>query len=105
MFGIKALSRKLDVAIALLRILTKQGRITMKELEDLTAAVTANTTVEQSAATLITGLAGQVQALADAAKTAGTGVDPAAVETLAQQLNTSATALSAAITANTPAAQ
>ena len=67
----------------------------MADLTALTAQVAATTTVEQSAITLIQGLAAQI---------AAAGTDPAALAALTTSLNTSATALSAAITANTPAA-
>lgn len=67
----------------------------MSNLDSLTAAVKANTDVEQSAIALIADIA---QRLADA-KT-----DPAAVQALADQLNANAAALSAAVVANTPAA-
>jgi glutamate-1-semialdehyde aminotransferase len=65
------------------------------DLAALTAQVTQNTTVEQSAITLIQGLAAQLVANAN---------DPAAIAALAASLNTSATSLAAAVTANTPAA-
>jgi hypothetical protein len=58
----------------------------------LTAQVTANTTVEASAVTLIQGLAAQI------GQAAG---DPAAVQALSDKLKTSADALASAITANT----
>ncbi len=64
------------------------------DLTALQAQVQTNTEVEASAVTLIQGIA---QQLADA-KT-----DPAAVQAIADQLNTSATALAAAVAANTPA--
>lgn len=63
------------------------------DLDALTAQVAANTTVEQSAITLINGLAAQIASLKN---------DPAAIAALAAKLQTSAAALSAAITANTP---
>ena len=66
-----------------------------KEMDDLTAQVAAQTTVEQSAITLIEGLAAQL---------AAAGTDPAKLAALTTQLKTSADALSAAITANTPVA-
>lgn len=73
-----------------------KGAITMSiALADLTAAVNKSTTVEQSAITMIQGLAAQIAANA---------TDPAAVSALASQLNAGADALAAAITANTPAA-
>lgn len=80
--------RKLDI------ILTEDKRMSV-ELDALTAQVAANTAVEQSAVTLIQGLAAQIAA--------NTG-DPAKLTALASQLKTSADSLAAAITANTPAA-
>ena len=65
-------------------------------LSDLQAQVTAQTTVEQSAITLIQSLAAQI--------TAANGVSPAAVEAVVAQFQSSASALAAAVTANTPAA-
>jgi hypothetical protein len=64
-------------------------------LAALQAQVQQNTTVEASAVTLIQGLAAQITAA---------GTDPAALAALTTNLNTSATALAAAIAANTPAA-
>ncbi len=61
-------------------------------LDELQAQVTQNTQVEQSAIVLIQGLAAQIAANA---------TDPAKIQALADQLNTSATALAAAVTANT----
>ena len=82
------LNSKLDTII--------KGLQTMaSDLTALTAQVEQNTTVEGSAITLLQGLAAKIASLAN---------DPAAIAALATQLNTSATALSAAITANTPAA-
>ena len=67
----------------------------MAALDDLTAQVAANTTVEASAVTLIQGLAAQL---------AAAGTDPAKLASLQASLKTSADSLAAAITANTPAA-
>jgi hypothetical protein len=71
----------------------------MSALDDLKAEVAATVSVEQSAITLIQGIALQLQdALA-----ASANPDPALVD-LTTQLKTNADALAAAITANTPAA-
>jgi hypothetical protein len=75
-------------------ILAKGERIMSAELDALTAQVQANTEVEASAVTLIQGLAAQI---------AANTTDPAALTALSEQLKTSADALAAAITANTPA--
>lgn len=86
------IERKLD---AVLSLLTLYGDRTMSDLAALTAQVAQNTSVEQSAVTLIQGLASQL---------AAAGTDPVALSALQSQLNASATALAAAVTANTPAA-
>jgi chromosome segregation ATPase len=67
----------------------------MSALDDLTAQVQANTNLEQSAVQAIQGIAKQLQ-------DALTNNDSAALQALAQQLNSSAAALGSAITANTP---
>ena len=66
-----------------------------KDIVSLTAQVAQNTSVEASAVTLIQGIAAQLA-------TAIASGDPAALDALQAQLATSATALAAAITANTP---
>jgi hypothetical protein len=76
-------------------LLHREGHVIMSALDDLTAQVTANTSLEQSAITLIQGLAAQL---------AAAGTDPAKLAALTTQLNSSSAALAAAITANTPAA-
>lgn len=63
------------------------------ELDALKAEVARNTTVTQSAITLIQGLAAKIDEL----KT-----DPAALSALAAELRGSADSLSQAVTANTP---
>ena len=65
-----------------------------QQVQDLQAAVANEITVEQSAITLI-------QNLATAIKGAASTGDLAAVETLAQEINTNAAALAAAVAANT----
>lgn len=67
----------------------------MADLTQLTADVAADTTVDQSAITLIQGLAAQL---------AAAGTDPVALAALSTQLETNAAAIAAAVTANTPAA-
>ena len=66
-----------------------------KELDDLTAEVAQDTTIEASAVTLIQGLVAQITAA---------GTDPAKLAALTASLTTSSTALAAAVAANTPAA-
>jgi len=64
----------------------------MAAIDDLTAQVAANKTVEGSALTLINGFA---------ARLAAAGVDPAKLSALQTDLKTSADALTAAVVANT----
>jgi hypothetical protein len=66
-----------------------------KEVDDLKAEVAADTTVMESAKTLIEGLAAQLHENA---------TDPAAIREIADQLLASRTDLATAVTANTPAA-
>lgn len=67
----------------------------MATLDQLTADVATLTTVDQSAITLINGLAAQIKAA---------GVDPAALKALTDQMEAQSSALAAAVAANTPAA-
>ena len=75
------------------QLMIKENKV-MVDLTALTTQVEQNTAVEASAVTLIQGLAKQI---------ADSATDPAAIAALASKLNASATALAAAITANTPA--
>lgn len=70
----------------------------MSKIDDLTAAVTAEKTVEDSAIALLNGLS---QQLKDALASGNTD---AAVQTVIDSLAANTSALSAAVTANTPAA-
>lgn len=79
-----------------LHTLTEQVKRMSQSLDNLTAAVAQNTSVEGSAVTAIQGLAAQIKAAA--------GDDPAKVQALADQISASSQALADAITANTPAA-
>lgn len=67
----------------------------MADLSTLTSEVQENSDVIASAVSLINGIAAQLAAAA---------TDPAAIAALADQLNTSANELAAAVAANTPAA-
>lgn len=78
----------------LLHIAQTQTKI-MALLDTLTAEVARNTTVEQSAITLLQGLKAQLDAA---------GTDPVALKALSDQLGTNDDALAAAVAANTPAA-
>lgn len=81
--------------LAILKTLRRQVRkmgTTNQALADLQAQVAQNESIEESAVTLITGLAAQI---------AAAGTDPVALKALTDGLNESASDLSAAITANT----
>lgn len=72
--------------------LTQQETTIMADLSALQAEVAKNTTIEQSAITLIQGLAAQIQAA---------GTDPAKLQAIVDQLTANDAALAAAVTANT----
>ncbi len=74
--------------------LSAQEAMQMSALDDLTAAVQQTQNLEQSAVTLIQGLAKQIT-------DAVASNDTAALTDLASKLNTSAAELAAAVTANT----
>jgi hypothetical protein len=86
--ALRRIERKLD-------LLLKKENLIMSTLDTLTAEVANNTSVEQSAVTLL----GNLKAELDAA-----GTDPVALKALSDQLAANDTALAAAIVANTPAA-
>lgn len=67
-----------------------------KEIDDLSTSVAHNTDVEESAITLIQGLAAQI---------AAAGTDPAALQALTDSLNAESTKLAEAVAANTPVAK
>lgn len=87
--------RRLDAIEALLREISKEVKQMANALSDLQAAVAAEDTVIASALTLINGFAAQL---------AAAGTDPAALAALTTDINAKATALAAAVAANTPAA-
>jgi IPT/TIG domain len=88
-----------DKIISLLFSLSQQitavGANMAADLTSITAAVNESVTVEQSAITLINGLANQISLLQN---------DPAALQALSVALTSQATALAAAVTTNTPVA-
>lgn len=90
---------KLDVILDRLdtieTLLILQGADIMTTIDDLTAQVTASTTVEASAIALIQGIAAQLKAA---------GSDPTKLAALSTQLNACAHALADAVAANTAAA-
>jgi hypothetical protein len=89
---LSAINNKLDYLIGFLQ---KEKDAVSTQLDALTVQVAANVSAEQSAITLIQGLAAEIAAHAN---------DPAAITALSNQLQASAQALAAAVTANTPAA-
>jgi hypothetical protein len=91
------LDRIETVVNEILKELKSMSATVSANLLALQAQVTQNTTVEGSAITLIQGIAQQLTA-------ALANSDDSALPALVTQLNTSATALASAITANTPSA-
>lgn len=90
--------RDLDWLLETLKIHIYEGfMITMAAIDDLTAAVAADTTVDASAVTLLN----QLKSLLDAAIASN---DPTALQALSDQLGSNSALLAAAVTANTPAA-
>lgn len=74
-------------------------------LQSLADAVTRSSTVSASAVALINGIAARIQAAVDAALANGASAeDLAPVQAEVDALNSNASDLSAAVTANTPAA-
>lgn len=82
--------RRLD---ELATLITDIGKVMTKELDALQLEVERNTSVDQSAILLLKGLADQLAAIKD---------DPVKIQRLADDLKTSSSALSDAVTANTP---
>ena len=89
------ITQKLDKILDALGSIQRKEEAMGAELDNLTAQVKANGDAEASAIVLIKGLADQIAT----AKT-----DPVALQALSDSLKASATSLSEAITANTPAA-
>lgn len=86
---------RLDNLFRIMRNLQQMELQTMTDLSDLQAAVDEDVTVDQSAITLISGLADQIEALS---------TDPAALAALAAQMRSTSADLAAAVSAHTPAA-
>ena len=85
-------------ARSILDLILKKVNSMSDELSALQASVAKNTTVTQSAITLIQG----IKTALDAAIASG---DPAALTALSASLDADDTALAAAVSANTPAAK
>src|SRR5690348_13468413 len=94
---LSAIEAKLDRVLALLGETSKQRGDIMTTLADIKAKVEAETTVEQSAITLMGGLSQQLKdAIAN-------GADPAVLQSIADELDANNASLAAAVSANTPA--
>lgn len=89
-----ALDERIDQILRIVTATNSRSTAMSTDLTALTDEVQKVQDTEQSAITLIQGLSQQV-------KDAGT--DPAALKSLTDQLDSSASALAAAVTANTPA--
>ncbi len=94
---LKAINAKLDRLLAQAAAQTEREDAMAKTLDDVLADVQAETTVTQSAITLLQGLKAQL----DAAIAAG---DLTKVQQIADGIEANTAALSAAVSANTPAA-
>lgn len=99
----RRIDRNTDAILALASAITtelsrinRSLRTMSAEFDALTAEVSENSDVIESAVTLIQGLADQIRALADAPS-------PAAIQALADKLDAQSNALAAAVAANTSA--
>ena len=91
----RTLNGKLDRLLQMVEaVLGKEFSRMSQALDDLATQVAANTSVEESAVTLINGLAAQL---------AAAGTDPAKLQSLQASLKASAGDLAAAVAANTVA--
>lgn len=95
MSRLDTIAGKIDYLRELIHQTIAQGIVMSAELNNLKAQVAHNADVDQSAITLIQGLADQIVSLKD---------DPAALADLANQLQAQADSLAAAVVANTPSA-
>lgn len=87
---------RIEAKVATLaQAVTEMRSTVMDEMKTLQDEVERNTSVDQSAVTLLTGLAAKIEAM----KT-----DPVALQSFADSLRNSSDALAAAVVANTPAA-
>jgi hypothetical protein len=94
LFQILVLTALLWQGISIQRLIKKQT-MAQATLDDLTQDVSDETTVEQSAITLLQGLSAQLAAAKN---------DPTKIQAIADSIVANKNALAAAITANTPAA-
>jgi hypothetical protein len=89
--------RTVDEVYALVAELLQKEINTMATIDDIKAAVTAETTLEGSLVTLLNQVVGNLKAAVAAN-------DPAALQAVLDQLQANANTMSAALQANTPAA-
>jgi hypothetical protein len=97
--ALNRLNNKLDAVNAGVQQLLRQQGVQTVTLDDLQAKVTAATTVETSAVTLIQGMADQLKTLS--AELAAAGQDTAKIDAMAAQLDAASAPLAAAVAANT----
>ena len=100
-FGSATIETKLDAILAALKLTNTEITEMALDITALQTAVASETTVEQSAITLIQGMAAQIQTLIN---NSGNTVDPAALQALVTSMTNSQQSLAAAVAANTPAA-
>jgi hypothetical protein len=104
------IERKLNLVLAAVSALIKEEHVmsdtVQNEINQLTASVTQETTVENSAIALINGIPALIQTAVNTALAEGaTPAQLAALSALNANLLTEAQNLGNAVTANTPAAQ
>jgi hypothetical protein len=98
---------RLDLVLAQLQSLKRNQETRMSALDDaitdLTAKVTALTSVDEAAVTLIDGIAAEIQAAVDKAVAAGASAEQlAALNDLSAKMDSDTTSLGRAVAANTP---
>jgi len=105
LLGISDVVTRLDTLNDKVDQLIKGEKNIMLDISALQTAVANETTVEQSAITLISGFSQQLKDALAAAQAAGNNsVDPATIQGIVDTMTQSQTALAAAVAANTPAA-
>jgi hypothetical protein len=95
--ALKTVTAGLLAQTAILLAIQKQETILAATIASLQAEVTKQTGVINSATTLLNGISAQL-------KTALAQEDPAAIQSVIDQIDANTAALAAAVTANTPAA-
>lgn len=100
---VRAVLDRLDEILRRVKLIQRGDTEIMGQLDALVAQVTQNESVEASAVLLINGIAAKITAAVNAASSLSSA-DAATLLALPATLSTSATALAAAVAANTPAA-